>query len=338
MGRVASVKDSEGSPAPLKQMACSNSDTIFDIPSGAQICRSKEPTMADELYKHVRVPGFGCTYQNDFVGESASCIFELHRLTHYHLLERSASNPRIVLAIEGGKGKLTLDKETNHTLDNSNVIIIPRHKPCSILALSPILKVMMLEVRSPMISQACREYGLDNDGVAEVFETVWSLTRTNWLNEVFHRYCFERAVAKRPESLAAVFLEAEMIKEIFYSVAQKLNREQAVPYFKDLPEPLQRALTFIESNLHNPVTAEDLSSASVVSKPTLVRLFRSHLDASPVKYLWDRRLDEADRLLLTGRYTVAEVAEFLCFSDGSSLSKSYVERFGVRPSTRIPVP
>jgi AraC-like DNA-binding protein len=294
--------------------------------------------MAEELYKHVRVPGFGCTYQNDFVSESAACIFELQRLTHYHLIERKAENPQILLAIEGGRGKITTANKVNYSLDNSNVLIIPRHQSFSILAQSPILKVLSLEVRSPMITESSKEFRLDPAVVAGVFADVWHLTRTNWINEIFHRYCFERAVAKQADSLASTFLEAEMVKEIFYAAAQKQERESVVPFFKDLPEPLQRALTFIEQNLHNPITAEDLSLASIISKPTLVRLFRNHLGASPVKYLWDRRLDEADRLLLTGRYTVAEVAGFLCFSDSSSLSKSYLERFGVRPSTRIPSP
>jgi len=294
--------------------------------------------MAEELYKHVRVPGFGCTYQNDFVSESAACIFKLQRLTHYHVIERKAENPQILLAIEGGRGKITTANKVTYSLDNSNVLIIPRHQSFSILAQSPILKVLSLEVRGPMITEGSKEFRLDPGVVAGVFADVWHLTRTNWINEIFHRYCFERAVAKQANSLASTFLEAEMVKEIFYAAAQKQDRESVVPFFKDLPEPLQRALTFIEQNLHNPITAEDLSSASIISKPTLVRLFRNHLGASPVKYLWDRRLDEADRLLLTGRYTVAEVAGFLCFSDSSSLSKSYLERFGVRPSTRIPNP
>jgi AraC-like DNA-binding protein len=294
--------------------------------------------MADEFYKHVRVPGFGCTYQNDFVSESAACIFELQRLTRYHVIERKAENPQILLAIEGGKGKITTAKKVSYSLDNSNILLIPRHQPWSVLAESPILKILLLEIRSPMIKESSQEFRLDPAVVAGVFGNFLDLTRTNWLNEIFHRYCFERAVAKRADSLASTFLEAEIVKEIYYAVAEKQNQERVVPFFKDLPEPLQRALTFIEQNLHNPITAEDLSSASIISKPTLVRLFRNHLGASPVKYLWDRRLDEADRLLLTGRYTVAEVAGFLCFSDSSSLSKSYLERFGIRPSTRIPSP
>ena len=81
-------------------------------------------------------------------------------------------------------------------------------------------------------------------------------------------------------------------------------------------------MTFIEQRLHTAVTADEMAAYAMTSKPTLVRLFRRHLDTSPVKYVWNRRLDEADRLLLTGRYSVSEVAALLNFSDGSSFLKS----------------
>jgi len=294
--------------------------------------------MADEFYKHVKVPGFGCTYENDFVSESAGCGFELQRLTHYHVVERQAENPQIVVAIEGGKGKVSLGDNISHSFDNSNFLILPGSQPWTVTAQSPILKILVIEIRDPMIQKGAKEFQLDSAVVGGMLKNLWDLPRSNWHNEIFHRYCFERSIAKQIDSLACVFLEAEIIKEIYFAIAQKQTKGSIAPYYKDLPEALMRALTYMEQNLHSPISADDLASASVVSKPTLVRLFRSHLGTSPVKYLWDRRLDEADRLLLTGRYTVAEVAGFLCFSDSSSLSKSYRERFGVRPSTRISNP
>lgn len=130
-------------------------------------------------------------------------------------------------------------------------------------------------------------------------------------------------------------MELEIIKEIYYGATRKAQTDHDVPFFIDLPEPLRRALTFIEQRLHENLAAEEIAASAMVSKPTLVRLFRSRLDTSPVKYLWSRRLDEADRLLLTGRYSVSEVAALLCFSDSSSFSKSFIERFGARPSFRL---
>jgi AraC-like DNA-binding protein len=242
------------------------------------------------------------------------------------------------VAIEGGKGKVSLGDNISHSFDNSNFLILPGSQPWTVTAQSPILKILVIEIRDPMIQKGAKEFQLDSAVVGGMLKNLWDLPRSNWHNEIFHRYCFERSIAKQIDSLACVFLEAEIIKEIYFAIAQKQTKGSIAPYYKDLPEALMRALTYMEQNLHSPISADDLASASVVSKPTLVRLFRSHLGTSPVKYLWDRRLDEADRLLLTGRYTVAEVAGFLCFSDSSSLSKSYRERFGVRPSTRISNP
>ncbi len=285
-------------------------------------------------YRHVKVPGFGCTYPNDFAGDSRRCRFELRRLVRDEVVDRQCTVPTIVLPIEAGRGTLKIGRN-QYPLDSDKLVLLPPATDCMMAATTPILKLMSIEVSQEMID-ACRdEFDLGVAKLAELWMQVRSISRTNWLNEVLHRYAFERAIAQRPYSASSAFLESEIVKEIYYGCLRVDQSEHDAPYFIDLPEPLRRALSFIEQNLQDSLSADQIASAAVTSKPTLVRLFRAHLGTSPIKYLWNRRLDEADRLLMTGRYSVSEVAVILGFSDSAAFSKSFTERFGVRPSTRF---
>lgn len=287
------------------------------------------------LYQHIKVPGFGCTYPNDFVGEGGRCRFELRRLVRDEVLERISELPTIALPIEAGQGAIRISQGSKHPIDYEHLVVIPKNTSWLIESKTPILKVLFVEASSTMVAASIKEFNLDAKLADAVFTEFRKVTRTTWVNEIFHRYAFERSIAKNPYSAAAQFLEAEIVKEIYYASSRKAQADHNIPFFVDLPEPLRRALTLIEQRLHESLTADEMAASAMVSKPTLVRLFRNHLDTSPVKYLWSRRLEEADRLLLTGRYSVSEVAGLLGFSDSSSFSKSFNDRFGIRPSSRL---
>lgn len=287
-------------------------------------------------YRHIKVPGFGCTYPNDFRDDAGTCGLELRRVVRDEVLEQSNLSPMIVLPIEAGCGSIQVVGTAKFPLDYESLLVIPKSFGWSLATMTPILKVMLIEIHDQAFSSCADDFGLAREAVFEAFAKPRKVTRTTWVNELAHRYAFERSIARSSSSRAARFLESEMLKEIYYAVSRDSQVDHDVPFFIDLPEALRRALTFIEQNLHDNILADEIAAAAVTSKPTLVRLFRNHLNTSPVKYLWNRRLDEADRLLLTGRYTVSEVAALLAFSDSSSFSKSFVERFDARPSSRLP--
>jgi len=288
-----------------------------------------------EPYHHVKVPGFGCTYPHDFICDSGDSRFELRRLIRDETFDRDNGEPILLLPIEAGRGSIKVHQKGAYTVDYEHLVVIPRGFSWSVKATTPILKILMVEISSRIIAASRNEFNLDPKVLEKTFSKVQKVTRTTWLNEIFHRYAFEKSIAKFPTSASAKFLELEIVKEVYYAVSRTSQLNHNIPFFIDLPEALRRALTLIEQRLHTNLTADDIASVALTSKPTLVRLFRTHLKSSPIKYLWNRRLDEADRLLVTGRYSVSEVAALLGFSESSAFSKSYMERFGVRPSAKI---
>ena len=161
--------------------------------------------------------------------------------------------------------------------------------------------------------------------------------RNNWLNEVIHRYLFERVRLGRSNTDGSRFLESEIIKEVYYQV---WSPAQPAEIRVDLDEKgfhprktaLHKAVAFVEENLLREFAIAELAKAAGASESTLLRLFHEEYACSPRRYIQNRRLDEGRRLLQLGRYSVGEVGFMLGYGSSSSFAKAFRERFGVLPS------
>lgn len=99
------------------------------------------------------------------------------------------------------------------------------------------------------------------------------------------------------------------------------------------PAALRRALDFIDAHADQPLLLADIADAACVSASSLLRLFHSQLDQTPVAVLRQVRLDKARIELGRGDGgTVREVARRWGFQNASKFSQAYLRRFGELPS------
>ena len=69
-----------------------------------------------------------------------------------------------------------------------------------------------------------------------------------------------------------------------------------------------------------------------ISSRHLTRVFARH-GISPMKWLWDYRLDKAKRLLKENpTLSITEIALSTGFNDSSHFSRAFSKKFGVAPS------
>jgi len=94
---------------------------------------------------------------------------------------------------------------------------------------------------------------------------------------------------------------------------------------------LARATRFIDANLYQPITVDDLAAAACVSRFHLARLFRAALDTSPTAYLRAQRIQQAQHLLREGGLKVCQIASSLCFFDQSHFVRSFRAVTGCTP-------
>lgn len=95
---------------------------------------------------------------------------------------------------------------------------------------------------------------------------------------------------------------------------------------------LQPALDYIGENfLTETIEISRLADLCGVSEPYLRRMFQRAFSTSPAVYIRDLRIKYAKDLLLSGEYTVAEVASLSGFNDLSYFSREFKKCMGVSP-------
>ncbi|MCE9571708.1 MAG: AraC family transcriptional regulator [Deltaproteobacteria bacterium] len=198
--------------------------------------------------------------------------------------------------------------------------------------------VATLALSEAVRAAAVRDYAPDVSArrLAEVLASPRFLTRTRWIDELVHRYVFERAVCARQASKAARFLEVELTKEVYFLGVEQLEHRTRSSVVFEGDALVARARAWIEAHLFEPFRIEELVRHCHASESTLLRGFRRELGASPLAYLRRRRLDESLQLLESGRYAVTEVATRVGYETPSAFAAAFRQQFGMAPSRTRP--
>ena len=181
---------------------------------------------------------------------------------------------------------------------------------------------------------AVRDYApyVDRARLAEALSSPRVLPRTRWVDELLHRYVFERDVCAQHATRAAIFLEAELVKETFFLASEQIERRTRSSVLFEGDEVAARARCYIEEHLFEPFAVGKLVRHCHASESTVLRAFRRELGVSPLAYLRRRRLEESLHLLESGRYGVTEIALRVGYLNPSAFAAAFREQFGVAPS------
>lgn len=88
----------------------------------------------------------------------------------------------------------------------------------------------------------------------------------------------------------------------------------------------------IEANLYVDVNVDELAALTNQSLSTFKRSFLKHFNSTPAKYIRDRRLERAAKMLLGTKLRIVDVAYECGFKDQAHFSKLFMKIFGVSPS------
>lgn len=119
-----------------------------------------------------------------------------------------------------------------------------------------------------------------------------------------------------------------------YQIIKQLKMESTVyaPTEKSL-SALKPAIDYINKNFTEEIIQiEHLAKLCGVSEAYLRRLFHRAFFVSPAIYVRNQRIEYAKELLLTGEYSVSEVAAFSGFNDISYFSREFKKATGVSPN------
>ncbi len=89
---------------------------------------------------------------------------------------------------------------------------------------------------------------------------------------------------------------------------------------------------YLSENLKEDINMDDLSQKFGFNKSYLIRKFRNEIGLSPINYLINLRLDNAEKLLKKTSYPIQKIAELCGYSDHAFFSTSFKKKFRLSPS------
>ncbi len=114
---------------------------------------------------------------------------------------------------------------------------------------------------------------------------------------------------------------------------------ETASYPGDTPQPLRRALLFIDEHAGEPITLNEIAAAARLSPRGVQAAFRRHLDTTPLAYLRGVRMERAHRDLEGAQpansESVATIAARWGFTHLGRFAIDYRRRFGSYPSQTL---
>lgn len=102
---------------------------------------------------------------------------------------------------------------------------------------------------------------------------------------------------------------------------------------RQLPSKLRRLLDSIESSMNNPPAVDDLARQMSMSRGGFIRWFRKTMETSPARYVMQRRINHACRMLKFSTMTIEEISEALGFTNRNHFSRMFQRQIGLGPAS-----
>lgn len=95
-----------------------------------------------------------------------------------------------------------------------------------------------------------------------------------------------------------------------------------------LPEQIQK---FLDDNVENKITIDDLCTYFSYSKNQIINIFKSAYGVTPYRYFLERKIDIAKLYLCNTKYSVSEISQLLAFNDQNYFSAQFRRLTGTSP-------
>ena len=134
-------------------------------------------------------------------------------------------------------------------------------------------------------------------------------------------------------------LVSHLVEEVFFNIVYiSGSTNETILNTSALSNPiLEKVTEYIENNISLGFTVESVCNELYVSKSYLLKLFNSHMQMSPKKYILSRRMIRAQNLLRLG-HKPTQIPPLCGFSEYSSFYRSYKSFFGYPPSEESDTP
>lgn len=247
--------------------------------------------------------------------------FEKDCHAHDRFVICAARGPCVFEVTEHKSGK----KFTN---SKDSIILKPPGSTHSLKSLKIIYENFVYLPTFERMKRIADELKISSDEWQLLQRGIISLPRGQWLDALVERFFLKRLFKADAKTLRT--LEDEIIKEVITlavggKVSSGTNLDQ-------MGNGFQQVIEYIEGSLFSKINLENIVEAAGMSRATLLRLFKANLNLSPMAYIRQRRMEEAQHLIKKGTYNITEIAYLVGYEDSSAFSRAYKVHFGETPA------
>ncbi|MNI69328.1 HTH-type transcriptional activator Btr [compost metagenome] len=95
---------------------------------------------------------------------------------------------------------------------------------------------------------------------------------------------------------------------------------------------LVRVLDYIDEHIQQPITIDQLADLTFLSKDHLIRLFKKHLNETPVSYINRKKIEKAQLMMLADDSSIQELSFRLGFENISYFNRLFKKVTGETPT------
>lgn len=97
-------------------------------------------------------------------------------------------------------------------------------------------------------------------------------------------------------------------------------------------ELLNEIIIYINSNIYEQITIEEICHKFSISRSSLQTLFKNNLNVAPKQYISDLKLNKSKLLIKESLYTISEISSKLGFTSIHYFSRKFKQQYGITPT------
>lgn len=95
------------------------------------------------------------------------------------------------------------------------------------------------------------------------------------------------------------------------------------------PQRYKQAIRYIEENYHHPITLEEIAEKVMISRYTLIRMFKQYAGKTPIQYVNHIRIEQACRLLSLTDKPIKDIATSIGYANANYFNKAFRKAMGM---------
>ena len=238
--------------------------------------------------------------------------------------------------VKEGEGTISTP-EAELTMKPGNMYLVPSFMPHSMTCQSG-LRFYYLFVYE--------RYGTQSD-IFDLYSFPYEVEANQAIDLLFENYCNYYPELTLPYASAEDFYAHPSYREYAIRYAQ-MDRAQKMQLqgfvwivasffmakaqkIEEMDERLLKVIDYVKENVGKVIEIETLANMVCLTKSHLERLFREKLGTSPLQFILRKKIQSAQRLLMTTNYSVKVIAHEVGFDDPSYFIRIFRQKIGFTP-------